>query len=277
MAKETPFIFKSLLNRPTRPNKRLGQHFLTDQSVLKKITAACRIELKDIIVEIGPGKGALTKYLAAYPNAIITVEKDKALCETLEQQFRNQKNISIVRADVLRWNPIPAVSGKKYIVAGNIPYYITGKLIPMLLQSWPRPQRIVLMVQKEVAGRMTAQPPHASIMSIMTQAYAAPRILFSVPRTRFYPKPKVDSAVIELVPRQLIPINNQKGFKKLVCAGFSHPRKYCISNICEKLPISKHACAAARASIFIQPTARAQEVSLALWMKLFALLKTQFF
>ena len=88
---------------------------------------------------------------------------------------------------------------------------------------------------------------------------------------------KVDSAVIELVPRQLIPINNQKGFKKLVCAGFSHPRKYCISNICEKLPISKHACAAARASIFIQPTARAQEVSLALWMKLFALLKTQFF
>ncbi len=260
-----------------RPNKRLGQYFLTDQSVLKKIVSACRIEPTNTIVEIGPGKGALTKYLAAYPNTIIAVEKDGGLCEILKQQFKNQKNISIVHKDILRWDPVHALSNKSYIAVGNIPYYITGKLIPVLLEVWPQPQRIILMVQKEVAERIAARPPHLSILGVMTQIYATPKILFSVPRTRFYPKPKVDSAVLELVPHTLVHQSEQKSFKKLISAGFSHPRKYCISNICEKLPVPKHECATHFASLHIQPTARAQEVSLALWMKLFALLKTQLF
>lgn len=275
MTNNTQHTTKRIDEFSVRSKKRLGQYFLHDRAVLKKIVRACNIQTQDAVVEIGPGTGALTQYFIQYKNQIIGIEKDWRLCEELTKTFSSATNLTITNTDVLRWDACKKLGKKQYIVVGNIPYYITGKLLELILEHWPHPRTIVLMVQKEVAQRICAHPPHLSILGVMTQSLATPRILFFVPRTCFHPQPNVNSAIIELVPHALLQKTEQKSFKKLVMAGFSHPRKYCVSNLCEKVLISKHECALVFGQLHIPSTARAQELSLEVWMKLFALLKTK--
>ncbi len=183
-----------------KPNKLLGQHFLISHDVLNKIISAADLHWDETILEIGPGHGILTRELASRVKCVIAVEKDQALAEHLEHEFKKDalKNVKIIRGDILKLPPRDLGLPKKFSVVANIPYYLTGRLIRLLLEREVMPKRIVLMVQKEVAERMVAIPPAINLLAISVQAYGIPKIEFFVSADAFSPRPTVDSALITI-------------------------------------------------------------------------------
>jgi 16S rRNA (adenine1518-N6/adenine1519-N6)-dimethyltransferase len=179
-----------------RANKLLGQNFLTSQIIAKKIVAAADIIPSDTILEVGPGRGFLTQLLVQSTAHIIAIEKDPNLAIFLEEKFLNVPNIEILQADVLKQSSY-SLPNTHYKVVANIPYYITSHFLRTMLEHpTSRPQRMVLMVQKEVADRIIAKPPAMSLLALSVQAFGTARKLFNVPKTNFLPQPEVDSAVI---------------------------------------------------------------------------------
>lgn len=176
--------------------KSLGQNFLINEGVLDRIIEAADIAPTDTIVEVGPGTGALTKRLAATGARIIAIEKDRRLIEPLQEQFSEQKNVSIIEGDILEWQP--DLQTGEYKVVANIPYYLTSHLVRLMLEQWPSPSIAVLMVQEEVARRMMAAPPNMNLLALSVQLYASPSMVMRVSRGSFRPMPDVDSAVIKL-------------------------------------------------------------------------------
>ena len=190
------------------PIKHLGQHFLISSSVVKKIIAAANIRPGETVLEIGPGTGVLTQALVVAGAVVIAVEKDRGLAEMLKTKmfeiFKIENllkiencKLKIIVKDILRFNEIQI--GKPYKIVANIPYYITGPIIQKFLFSKNPPTEMVLMVQKEVGQRITAQPPRANYLSSLVQSLAEAKMLFKVKKENFWPRPKVDSAVIRIV------------------------------------------------------------------------------
>ncbi len=253
-----------------RPRKQWGQVFLRSPAVANQIIKAAEIKPQDIILEIGPGTGFLTEKLLSAGAQIIAVEKDKELVEYLLQKFPSP-NLSLISADIrklLRDNNSQLynlLSNKCYKVVGNIPYYLTSYLIRLLLQLPQKPQLIILMVQKEVAQRITASPPQMNLLAVLTQSQAEVQLITFVSRKAFWPRPKVDSAIIKLIPIQN---HLSSSFLRLVKAGFSHKRKYLITNISQQfsLPVPKLQQIFLQLKIPLQ--ARAQELSLNQWKAL---------
>ncbi len=208
--------------------KSLGQHFLTDPSAHKTIVATAEIAPGDLVLEIGPGSGLLTDHLLDAGAQVIAVEKDNALAAKLKEKYLG-KSIEIINDDILRYSS-RAIKLYSYKVVGNIPYYLTGRLIRTILQEWPQPKLIVLMVQKEVAKRITAKPPEMNMLAVLVQYYTAPTIIKIVKAGSFYPRPKVDSAIIKLVPT-LHATRDALHILKIAAQGFSHPRKKLGSNL----------------------------------------------
>ncbi len=253
-----------------RPRKQWGQVFLRSPAVANQIIKAAEIKPQDIILEIGPGTGFLTEKLLSTGAQIIAVEKDKELVEYLLQKFPSP-NLSLISADIrklLRDNNSQLynlLSNKCYKVVGNIPYYLASYLIRLLLQLPQKPQLIILMVQKEVAQRITASPPQMNLLAVLTQSQAEVQLITFVSRKAFWPRPKVDSAIIKLIPVQN---HLSSSFLRLVKAGFSHKRKYLITNISQQfsLPVPKLQQIFLQLKIPLQ--ARAQELSLNQWKAL---------
>ena len=182
--------------------KKLGQVFLKNEEALEKIIKTGEINSQNQVLEIGPGKGALTEGLLRTGAKIIAVEKDPELVKFLKNKFKNQSNLKIVHADIRdslqsdNWHEEYNIENKEYKVIGNIPYYLTSHLIQLLLESRNQPEKIVLMIQKEVAQRLISQPPKMNLLAASVQFYAKPEIICYVSKDSFSPEPKVDSVGI---------------------------------------------------------------------------------
>jgi 16S rRNA (adenine1518-N6/adenine1519-N6)-dimethyltransferase len=207
-----------------RAKRRLGQHFLTDPRLLGRIADALGAGPGDTVLEIGPGPGGLTAALAERAGRLVAIEKDRDLIPSLRERF---PEAAIVEADALDadWR---ALAGPRFLVTGNIPYNITSPLIDKALEP-PRPDRIVFLVQKEVADRVTARPgePAYGALSVGVQSVARAECLFTVPAGAFRPRPKVDSALLRLTPlaEPLVSAAEQRSFRRLVVGLFGFRRK----------------------------------------------------
>jgi 16S rRNA (adenine1518-N6/adenine1519-N6)-dimethyltransferase len=217
-----------------RPDKRLGQNFLVDEAALQRVVAASGVQPEDAVLEIGPGLGSLTRYLAAASRGVVAVELDEALLPPLQAALAGFPNVTVVHGDILELDPSRLMAESqgsapfnRYQVIANIPYYITSAVIRHLLEANPRPAGLTLTVQREVAERITAGPGDMSLLALSVQVYGRPRIAARIPAGAFYPPPKVDSAVIrvELYEQPVIPEERLRVFFRLAKAGFSQKRK----------------------------------------------------
>jgi len=215
-----------------KPIKRLGQNFLISQGILNKIINTSDLNENDIVLEIGSGIGALTQALSQTCKKVIAIEKDFKLAEILKNNFKNS-NVEIINTDFLN---LDLDSLKFDKVVANLPYYITSPIIQKLLQS--SVEKIILMVQKEVGQRICAIPPKMNLLAISVQFYSNVKILFPVSKGNFWPRPKIDSVVIQILKKQKYKIN-EKLFFQIVKAGFRHPRKQLVNNLKSELKLEK--------------------------------------
>jgi 16S rRNA (adenine1518-N6/adenine1519-N6)-dimethyltransferase len=247
--------------------RSLGQNFLIDKAALDAILKAAELTKADTVVEVGPGLGTLTEALVKSVERVITVEKDDVFAERLQAALWNPENLELIHGDILKTNLADKVKPGRYKVVANIPYYLTSPLIRYFLEEAPRPQLIVLLVQKEVAERLSARPGSLSLLGVSAQFYADVEILRAVPKTSFWPAPKVDSAIIRLTPREPV-YSDEKAFFGLVKAGFSSKRKTLLNTLSAGLQLTKEETTELLKETGISPAARAQELSLDQWVKL---------
>ncbi len=255
-----------------RADKRLGQNFLQDPHALEKIINAAGIHPTDTVLEIGPGLGSLTRYLAAAARKVVAVELDAKLFPPLEAVIAPYENIRLVHGDILNIEPHEIIEHQDYLVVANIPYYITSALIRHLLESTPKPRRIVLTVQKEVAERICADPGGLSLLALSVQVYGQPRIAAHIPAGAFYPAPKVDSAVlvVDIYATPRIEVNLLDNFFQLIKAGFSQKRKKLRNSISAGLHRSPVETEKLLQAADIDPQRRAETLSLEEWGRLSA-------
>jgi 16S rRNA (adenine1518-N6/adenine1519-N6)-dimethyltransferase len=210
---------------PTR--KSLGQHFLSDPSILGRIADALSPGRGDTVIEIGPGRGALTEILAARAGRVKAIEVDRALAALLRQRYVTRPEVEIVEADVLETD-LGGLAGGPYLLAGNVPYYITTPILFHALKA-PRPARAVYLVQREVAERIVAAPGDREYgaLSANVQGFATAELLFRVPAGAFHPPPKVESAVIRISPRTdpVVDSDHEASYRALVQEAFGLRRK----------------------------------------------------
>lgn len=244
--------------------QKYGQHFLKNKAVLEKIAEATSLENKDVVIEIGPGHGELTEELRSKNSKakIICIERDPSLIPILTEKFKDDSELEIIEGDALIEIPklLEKLSGEKVKVVGNIPYYITGFLLRTIGESQVKPETSILMIQKEVAHRLTARPPNMNRLAAMTQVWANIEMLFTVPKGDFDPRPQVDSAVTRLETRDLTKINLQNYFE-IAKIAFQQPRKTIINNLSAGLPkLHKSEIASILKTLNLNPEDRPQNL-----------------
>jgi len=229
---------KILKSHGIRPRKRLGQSFLQDPNVLRRIVAAAGICSDETVVEIGAGLGIMTEVMAARAGRVIAIEVDPLLAGVLRERLRGRENVDIVEMDVLEYDFSSARSNRhaaKIKVVGNLPYQISSQILFRLLESRHVVSMAVLMLQKEVVDRITAAPGtrEYGIPSVMVSMYCRTRRLMDVPSTCFYPEPRVDSSVVQLTMREepLVALVEDGAFRRLVRTAFSRRRKTLLNNL----------------------------------------------
>lgn len=262
-----------------KARKRLGQHFLIDGEVLQVITSAAELTPTDVILEIGPGLGILTRELAGQAGWVIAVELDNKLAHILKQTLASFDNVTIVNKDILRIDPATLLREPKtkfapatspYKVVANLPYYITSPVLRHFLEASVKPEMMIVMVQKEVAETIVAEPGQRSVLSISVQFYGKPRIVSYVPAQSFYPAPEVDSAIlrIDLYPQPVVAVTDEKGFFELVRAGFTASRKQIVNSLVQGLGLPKTEVLALLVRADIVPQRRAETLTLEEWAQL---------
>jgi 16S rRNA (adenine1518-N6/adenine1519-N6)-dimethyltransferase len=259
-----------------RPKKSLGQNFLIDEHALSSIVRAAEITADDVVLEIGPGLGSLTRQLADAARQVIAVEIDRALIPPLRSVLAARSNVSIVEGDILKIDPTNLLSSSlttaltRYKVVANIPYYITSAIIRHLLEADIKPRLIVLTIQQEVAQRLTAQPDDMSLLAVSVQFYGVPRIVQRIPAEAFYPAPDVDSAVvrIDLPDQPRINVRDVDAFFKVAKAGFGQKRKQLHNSLAAGLPIKHEQIMQTLSDVGIDPKRRAETLTLEEWAKL---------
>lgn len=260
------------------PKKHLGQNFLTNEGIADKIIAAADLTNEDIVLEIGPGTGILTERLLKSAKEVWAIEKDYDLVEKLRKGFGGAKKLKLIHQDALWFDTWklkdPSLSLRMtYKVVANIPYNITSPLIRKFIENEPKPELMVLMVQKEVAERICAKAGdrNRGLLTLIVEFYADAEILFNVSRKEFYPSPEVDSAVIK------IRIKNKESrikdiepalFFKVVKAGFSSKRQQIHNSLAATLRLEKNVVLELLKKAQIAPTLRAEDLSLGEWEKL---------
>lgn len=266
-----PLDAAALLKRHgLRAHKGLGQNFLQDPSALEEIAAAAEIRPTDTVLEIGPGLGSLTRYLAAAAKEVVAVELDANLLAPLDLVLAPHPNVRLIHGDILKLSPGDLIKERDYLVVANIPYYITSALIRHLLESDPKPRRIVLTVQEEVAARICATPGDMSLLALSVQIYGAPRIAARIPAEAFFPAPNVDSAVlcVDIYSSPLVKPERLERFFKLIKAGFGQKRKTLRNALSSGLHISPVDAADLLRRADIDPQRRAETLSIDEWERL---------
>ena len=218
--------------------KRLGQHFLKDESVLRKTAEILEIGPGETLVEIGPGHGELTKHLLRKnPGRLIVLEKDPALASALRKNLglsENDPQLEVITGDALQLLPKlleEGKLGKNYKLAGNIPYYITGYLLRIVSELEPKPRLVALVIQKEVAERLTALPPRMNLLSASVRFWAEPEIIRRIGAKSFSPPPKVDSALVLLKTLVKKPDIDPAAYYSFIRKLFKQPRKTILNNL----------------------------------------------
>lgn len=275
----------ALAKHGIRPNKLLGQNFLVERNILKKIIEGADIKSNETILEIGPGLGELTFELAKLAQKVIAVEKDKKLCEILENEITKRgvnprtkdfgagvKNIELICDDILKLPMGIFARISPYRVIANIPYYLTARLIRKLLEEVAQPTNILLTVQKEVAERVIAKPPEMNLLALAVQVYGEPQIVFPIPKWAFWPEPEVNSAVIAIrnISRGKFVESgaDEKLFFKIMRAAFQGKRKVLVNSLSQNLKREKSIVKNMLDAAGISTGARPEELNVSQWLKL---------
>lgn len=258
---------KVLKNNNLSPVKKLGQNFLINKQVVKQLIQVSNIASEETVVEIGPGLGILTKEIKDQAQKVIAIEKDKKLAKFLKQRF-SKSNVEIIAQDFLNFklNTIPS----NYKVIANLPFYISSPAVKKLLQAENQPNLITLIIQKEVAERIAAQPPKMNFLAILTQFYCNPKKIADVSKNDFWPSPDVKGAILQLQPDDKYSRFSENSFNKffqIVEAGFRHPRKQIKNNLTE-LNQSKEQIVTKLEKLNIDPKDRPEDLKLKDWIKL---------
>jgi len=261
-----------------KPVHYRAQNFLCDKKVLQKIVRAANLQSTDNVLEVGPGLGVLTQELVQKAGKVLAVEIDKQLLFCLRAELRGLcKKHDCADYKLLEQNILTtAVSevekffaGKSYKIVANIPYYLTSRFLRKFLEANYAPQEMLLMVQKEVAERIVAKPGKMSLLAVSVQYYSKPEIVSVVSRDSFFPKPKVDSAIIKIT-RQRDYSDKDKDFFRLAKAGFAAKRKQLKNNLASVYAQTKEEIGAILQKIGLPETARAQDLALDDWRDLLA-------
>jgi len=257
-----------------KAKKSLGQNFLKSELIIEKIVETADLKLKDVVLEIGPGKGILTEKLLEKSKKVIAIEKDYRLIEFLQEKFKQEienSHLTLIYNDILEIDPKTLIKTPYKIVA-NIPYYITGQFLRKFLSSNFQPTKIVVMIQKEVAKRITTSDKKESILSLSIKAYGKPKYIATVKASNFSPAPKVDSAIllIDEISKNLLKNTGEKIFFQLIKKGFSNKRKMLINNLSF---IDKNKLKNTFDKLNIPIKVRAEDLSLQNWISLANYLK----
>jgi 16S rRNA (adenine1518-N6/adenine1519-N6)-dimethyltransferase len=253
-----------------RPSKGRGQNFLKEAWVVERMAAELAIGHGDLVVEVGPGLGALTGALLETGATVRAIELDEHLAAYLQSQLPSDR-FSLVHADARAVSIDEIVpEGRKYDFAANLPYSSAPVILRHFLESERPPERSICMVQREVGSRIAAQPPHMSILGVAVQVYATSTVLFDVPPEAFVPRPKVFSSVV-LLERRPIPLiepNERDAFFTLVTAGFAQKRKTVLNSLSATLPADREETRKQLEQCEIDPMRRAETLSVEDWLAL---------
>lgn len=260
---------------PVRRRKKLGQHFLRDARILRRIVRAAAPSPEETVIEVGAGTGALTRPLVQRAGKVVALEVDPELCHRLHALAERHPNLVVVCADVLSL-PVEELLRQAdvrgpYAVVGNLPYYIAAAVVRHFLEARPAPQRLVVTVQKEVAENMAAAPGRMTLLGTCVQFYAQPHILFLIPPQAFSPPPKVWSALVrlEVRPQPALAVEEPSDFFALLRAGFRAPRKQLRNALALGLGLDSATAAGLLATAGIEATRRAQTLALEEWGALY--------
>jgi len=255
-----------------KPKKYLGQNFLINDSILPTIIKAAEINAGDTVVEVGPGTGILTKALLDAGAKVFAIEKDFDLIAGLTQKFGNSKNLKIVHQDALWFDETTL---PKYKVVANLPFNVAAPLIRKFLESSNQPELMVLMVQKEVAEKITAKPGNSErgILTLSVEFYGNAEIVADVSKNSFKPMPKVDAAIIKIEPKKLhtVGVSKQvesKLFFRIVKAGFAAKRQQIHNSLAATLRLPKDQVKDILSRANIEPQKRAEDLTLKDWLNL---------
>lgn len=253
-----------------QPRKSLGQNFLVEPAGLLKVIDAAELSGSEEVLEIGAGLGSLTYLLAQTCARVTAVEIDRHLLEPLAEALKPFTNVQIVHGDILELDPANLVSRENYVVVANIPYYITSAIIRHLLEASPKPSRVILTIQKEVAQRILARDGKMSLLSLSVFVFGEPEIVGTIPAGSFFPAPDVDSAVlrIRLYPEPLISASQLDQFFKLAHAGFGQKRKTLRNSLSAGLSLPANKVEVRLLEAGIEPSRRAETLGIAEWAKL---------
>lgn len=253
--------------------KSLGQHFLRSERALSAIVDAGDVKADDLVLEIGPGQGALTERLLKLAGKVIAIEKDDLLYTFLQDKFSQEiaeGKFDLIHGDALAFDPATLESYKnlEYKLIANIPYNITGAILRKFLSAKVQPERMVVLVQKEVAERAVARGGKESLLSLSIKAYGTPRIVDTVKAGSFVPAPKVDSAVlaIENISRDFFKTISEETFFGAVHAGFSSKRKKLSSNL--DMVFDKHEVEKIFRELNLDENLRAEDATLSVWKQI---------
>lgn len=260
-----------------RAKKSLGQNFLVDPNLQRKIVDAVEPGPADTVIEVGPGQGALTRLLAEAAGRLVAVELDDRLAATLAAELGGRPGVTIIHADILEWDPSAVLRDRTVKVVGNIPYNITSPLLFRLLEWRPAPERVVVMVQREVADRILAEPGEKAYGALTVGIRAAADVsrLFQVGRSAFRPVPNVDSTVLEIRPRPARGPGTGTALRSLTRAAFGLRRKQ-LQKILRMAPgyeMEPDAAEAALADVGIEPAARPETLAPETFIELAAALE----
>jgi len=259
-----------------KPNKLLGQHFLVDKNILQKIIGAAAIKNTDTVLEVGPGLGILTFEIAKRAGKVAAVEKDPALAETLKKEIekRGITNIEVIAGDILKMPRELFARIVPYRVIANIPYYLTARLLRKLLEEVAQPKEIIFTIQKEVAERIVSRPPRMSLLALGVQLYGTPKILFTIPKSAFWPVPEVEAALIKIenISKNIFSESgvSESGLFSIARAAFQTKRKILLNSLARQTSIDKASLQITLASLGITRLARSEELSVGQWISLVA-------
>jgi len=262
-----------LQNLGIEPKKSLGQNFLVDAAAAERIVDAVGIETNDLVFEIGPGTGALTRALVKQAGQVIAIELDPRLVETLREIFKRAPNLTVVHTDALEADyaalaaaHAPTNTGIRFV--GNLPYYITSAIVRKILESGLAWKSVVVTVQLEVAQRMVAGPGDMGLLSVATQLYSKAEMLMRLAAGAFYPQPGIDSAVVRLTPHPAPLFDQPEILFKLARAGFSQRRKQLINTLSTGVGLSKIDAAELLLKAKVEPSRRPETLTVAEWIRL---------
>ncbi len=253
------------------PQKSKGQHFLLDTDVVVSMVEIGSVTKKDVVLEIGPGLGILTEVLVDSAKAIYAVELDTEVLDFLRDKFAGVQHLNVVNQDILRVDTQSLIAGS-YKVIANIPYNITSMILKKFLTSDHQPEQMVLMVQKEVAERVCAQPGSMSLLALSVQLYGEAAMVATVDNDSFWPAPKVDSALLHISnihkAETVLGDLPEKHFWQVARIGFSAKRKLLANNLANGLRMQRDTFLNLFSELDISETARPQELSLQQWISL---------